>query len=433
MRQQKKQLVATAKKVKYVQPLTPEEIQLLLDFETIEKESRLTQLLKQVALPLSLVAGFLIGAFPDKTANVVKHMPSWTNLPQEALQGIDYLWDIWGDSVGKANILYHIPNIVLYSVGFFGLKKIFDSIDRRTWKDKVLAAQQTLRDAVNNGNLHLQLKKGHSMLFVGKGDFIGTQFVLSHKPHDAITISESKPSYTTIWNKYDEQTLYDDLKDIVIRSGGENAGEYIFFPVEDDQIFLPGPKAYDLAPHQLDILCGNIRTVEKSLRWKPKRIIIIGDKFHRSFVQSEDKTKIIKHSEDNISIEAIAKKYKNVTVLDPSDIVLRKIIAIAQGRKIVFRATVEGIREYKQRFYQRLTLLGYKQNTRKKGVLTIGYDLFEDQTEQQTLSRTVDDYFPVVLSKAVRDALVRNGYKQSEFLYVPELVLKTLNKTAEEQ
>ena len=68
-----------------------------------------------------------------------------------------------------------------------------------------------------------------------------------------------------------------------------------------------------------------------------------------------------------------------------------------------------------------------------KGILTIGYDIFEDQTEQQTLSRKIDDYIPVVLSKNVKDALIRNGYKKTQFLYVPELVLNTLSAVAKEQ
>ncbi len=433
MRYPKKRLIAVAEKFAKNHGITPDEIDLLLEFRKVDKETRWAKFLKQVALPLSLVFGFIIGAFPEYVADLVNHMPSWTNLPQQVMEGADYLWDMIGDPVRKPNILYHIPNIVLYSFGIFGLKKILDSIDRRTWLDKVLTAQNNLRDAITNGSITVKLKNGHSLLFVGNGDFIGMQFVLNHTPDDAITISQSKPTYTNIWNSYNEQTLFDDLKDVILRSGGDTAGEYIFFPVKDDQIFLPGEKSYDLAPHRLDILCGNIRTIEKSLHWKNKRIIIIGDKFHRSFVQSEDKTKVIKNSEDNISLEAIAKKYKNVTVLDPSDIVLQRIIEIADGRKIVFRATLDGLTEYKQRFYTRLELLGYKQNKRKPGVLTIGYDLFEDQTEQQTLSRKVDDYFPVVLSKSVRDALIRNGYKKTEFLYVPDLVLKSLSRTAAEQ
>lgn len=433
MRYPKKQLITVAKKISAHHPITPQEIHLLLNFEKSDDNSKITRSIKQIALPLSLLLGFLIGAFPDKTTAIINHLPAWTNLPGPVSQGIDYLWDMLGDPVGKTNIVYHIPNIVLYAFGIFGIKKVIDSIDRKTWLDKVLAAKQTLQQDIADGEIRLRLESGHSLLFIGSGDFIAMQFVLNHAPEAAVTIAENKPSYTNIWNSYQEQTLYDDLREVIIRSDGEHAGEYIFFPVKDDQIFLPGEKAYDVAPHVLDIFCQNIRVIEKDLKWKPRRIIIIGDKLHRSFVQSENKNRVIPNSGESISLEGIAKKYKNIVILDPSDIVLKKIITIADGRTIVFRATKEGLTEYKNRFYTRLEQLGYKQDKRKKGILTIGYDLFEDQTEQQTLSRSIDDYFPVVLSKNVRDALIRNGYKQSEFLYVPDLVLAKVSKTAEEQ
>ena len=92
----------------------------------------------------------------------------------------------------------------------------------------------------------------------------------------------------------------------------------------------------------------------------------------------------------------------------------------------------QGMKEYKERFYKRLKGAGYKM-TKRKGILTIGYDLFEDQTEQQTLSRKINEYYPVVLSKNVHDALIRNGYDKSEFIYVPDLVIAALQQTASEQ
>jgi hypothetical protein len=296
-----------------------------------------------------------------------------------------------------------------------------------------LAAKSTLSENIKNGTIYASLKKGHSVLFVGKGDFIGMQFVLTHKDEMAITISEKKPLYSTIWNFYDATTTFEDLKEVLVRSGSENAGEYIFFPVKDDQIFLPDLDAYDLSPHKLDILCQNIRKIEKENRWKTKRIIIVGDRYHKSFVQSEDKRGVLKDTEDIISLESISQKYRNITLIDPTDVVLKKILDIAKGRKIVFRATREGITEYKTRFYDRIEKLGYKHSATKKGILTIGHDLSEDLTEQQTLTRKIDDYYPVVLSKNVRDALIRNGYKDHEFLYVPQLVLETLSESASRQ
>jgi hypothetical protein len=310
---------------------------------------------------------------------------------------------------------------------------LFDTLNRRTWLDTVLAAQKKLKTGITSGNLNLDLAKGHSVLFVGRGDFIGMQFVLDHPAEAAVTISEIKPSYTDIWNSYDIVTGFENLKTVISRVADKDTGEYIFFPVKDDQIFLPSPTAYDLPPHKLDILCQDIRNIEKELRWKAKQIIIIGDKYHHSFVRSEDKKRVIKGSADIISLETIAKRYPRITLIDPTDIVLKKIIEIARGRKIAFRATREGMKEYKKRFYSRMGDLGFKTKKKKPGILTIGYDLFEDQTEQQTLSRRVDDYLPVVLSKHVYDALIRNGYKKEEFLYVPELVLTHLKSEAAQQ
>ncbi len=433
MKYKKRQLVSVAKKVDTQQHLTPAEINFLLDFQKVDKDNTALRILKRIAVPASLIFGFFFSAFPGYFDHLVKTLPSWTNLTPPVLMGVDWIWDIIGDPVGKENIIYHLPNIVLYSFGIVGAKKLIDAIDHRTWLDKVLASQTKLAERIQNGQTNYQMLDGSSLLFVGKGDFIGTQFVLNHTENETITVSQVKPTYTKFWNFYDVETLYEDLKNVIIRSSGKNVGEYIFFPVKDDQIFLPNEKAYDLSPHKLDILCQNIRIIEKEMGWKNKRIIVIGDKFHKSFVQSEDQQRVIEKSEDIISLESISKKYTNVTLLDPTDIVLKKILEIAQGRKIVFRATKEGLREYKARFYERLESLGYTPENKNQGVLTIGYDLFEDQTEQQTLSRKIDDYYPVVLSKNVHDALIRNGYKKEEFLYVPDLVLDTLTHAAAQQ
>jgi hypothetical protein len=433
MKYNKKRLITIAKKIERKDKISPKEIDYLLSFEKKTDDASTSSLIKKIAVPLSLAFGFFFTVFPDTFAGVAKSMPDWTNLSPQYLSGVDYLWDIIGEPVGKANILYHIPNIILYSFGVLGIKKLFDALDKKSWLDKVLASRLELQQNIASGTLHLTLQKGCSLLFVGKGDFIGMQLVHNQDPELTVTISEQEPTYTNIWNYYSSDTFYDDLKNVIENSSGQTAGEYIFFPVKDDQIFLPGPTAYDLSPHKLDILCQDIRNIEKEKKWRSKRIIIVGDRYHMSKVVSEDKEKRVKKSEDIISLESIAQKYSKVTLIDPTDIVIQKIIDIAQGRKIVFRATQEGIKEYKKRFYDRLEALGYKEKKNKKGILTIGYDLFEDQTEQQVLSRKIDDYYAVVLSKNIHDALIRNGYKKSDFLYVPELVLEVTAQKANQQ
>lgn len=429
----KKTIVATAHKVVRNNEITPDEISSLLAFQKPDESSTLLTWLRRLAIPCSLLVGALFAIYPEMAAQLARQLPSWSNLTPRVLLGINYLWDLIGEPVEQQNILYHLPNIIFYSFGIVGLKSLIDKIENRTWLEKVLFAQTTLLKNIQQGSLSLKMQKGHSLVFVGKGDYIGMQFVLNHNPNTAVTVSQAKPIYTNIWNYYDTSTSFDDLRDVLKRCDGGNVGEYIFFPVKDNSIFLPGENDYDLSPHKLDIICTNIRNAEKEIQTTPKRIVIIGDRYHKSAVYSEDETTVIEMSEDIITLQSISDRYENVTLLDPSDIVINKIIEIGQGRKIVFRATKDGIKEYKERFYERLASLGYKYNPKVKGILTIGYDIFEDQTEQQTLSRKIDDYIPVVLSKNVKDALIRNGYKKTQFLYVPELVLNTLSAVAKEQ
>jgi hypothetical protein len=335
MKYNKKKLIAISQKVEKKTPLTPEEITYLLEFEKTDKNNKLVSWLKKMAVPASLGFGFLFTAFPQDFEKFIKTLPPWTNFSPTVLTGVDYLWDLIGDPVRQANILYHVPNIVLYSFGIIGVKKLIDAIDHRTWLDKVLQSQHIIQENINDGLIQLSMQNGHSLLFVGKGDFIGMQFALNHKKNETVTISENKPHYTQFWNYYDIETLYEDLKNVIIRSDGKTTGEYIFFPVKDDQIFLPGEKSYDLSPHKLDILCQNIRIIEKESGWTEKRIIIIGDKFHKSFVHSEDQENIIEKSEDTISLDSISQKYTSVDLIEPTEIVLERIVNIGVGRKIV--------------------------------------------------------------------------------------------------
>ncbi len=122
MRYNKHRLIAIAKLIDQKKPLSPDEITYLLHFEKLSKDNKITKVLKRLAVPLSLAFGFLFTAFPKEFQNIIQHMPPWTNFSPPLLTGVDYLWDLIGEPVRKANILYHVPNIILYSFGIFGNK-----------------------------------------------------------------------------------------------------------------------------------------------------------------------------------------------------------------------------------------------------------------------------------------------------------------------
>lgn len=429
----RKKLLAIAKQVKHDGRMSPDEINYLLNFKHIEEDSKLHSFIQSYAFPIAIFVGALMAMYTQRFDSFFQKFPPWTFLSPDLQTGFDYVWSIIGSPVEKANFFYHVPNIIMYGVGFISIKGIIDAIHKRDWLDVVTSAQEQLKKKIDEGTLNYDLKTGHSILFVGKGDFIAQQFTEDHEPQECITLAEIKQPYTDIWQQYKTESHEENLNKALKYAEAERAGEYIFFPVQDIHIFLPSPTAYDMPPHRIDLHCQYIRRMEQRNKWDRNPIFIVGDRYHKSVVQTEDKTKVLDGSEDVISIESISKRYSDVKVIDPTDIVLKHILKMAKDRKIVFRATVDGINEYKKRFYSRLEKLGYGKNPKEKGVFIVGYDIYEDQIEQQKLCGKLDDYYPVVLSKNVYDALISNGHKDEELIYVPDLVIDELKTFSQKQ
>lgn len=426
------ELVSIAKKVLSDNRVSPREIHLLCSFQQTGEIPTYLKVLSTVALPLSILTGALFAMYPDYFDVLFQQLPWWTNLSPEFLAGFDYMWTIIGEPVGKPNLFFHLQNIVLYSFGILGIKSIIYSIHYKSWINLVLEGQMTVKQKLDQGTLEYSLQPGFSIVFIGKGDFIGMQFVLNHPKNQTLTLSKNSVKYTNVWNKYQNDDHFDNFNTIMERSYAKEAGEYILFPVQDDQIFLPSETAYDIPPYQLDLLCQDIRMIEIEHGWEHKPIIIVGDRFHHSDVRSEDDSSSIEESEEHISLEQIAQRHKKIVIVDPTDLVLQKIIQEAGNKKIVFRGTPEGLAEYKSRFYSRLQDLGYKQPKNPEGTFIIGYDLYEDQIEQQSLCSKLDNYYPIVLSKTTYDSLTRNKIPKSRYLYVPDLVLSELKRLAKD-
>lgn len=161
----------------------------------------------------------------------------------------------------------------MYSFGILGIKSIIDSIHYRSWLNTVLEGQGVLKQQLEQGTVAYHLKPGFSVLFVGKGDFIGMQFVLRHSSNTTFILSERKQKYTNVWNKYVNDDHYSNLNTIMTRSYLQSAGEYILFPVKDDQIFLPSQSAYDIPPYQIDLLYQDIRSIEQKTSGRQSRLL----------------------------------------------------------------------------------------------------------------------------------------------------------------
>lgn len=423
-----KELLAIAAKVKLNQPVTPNEIETIINFEYKDKQTRLQKFLTRIALPGSILLGMSMASFPAFYSNLVLKMPSWTNMSDQLLAAVDYVWSIIGKPVKQKNILYHIPNVILYSFGVVGVKKIFEYLRKKSWLDKVNEAKITLMKSIDTGRVNYNLRDGHSILFIGNGDFIGHQFYLNNDKENVILLASQKPNYTPHWLQYDPQLTFNSLQQTLDLADAYNCGEYILFPVTDTEIFLPGPRKYDLSPEKVEVMIQSIRDIERIKGWPAKRIIIVGDKEQTSCVQTESFTGVVDGTSDFVSLESIAKRFEKIIILDATDLIIQFLLEKYPGRRILFRGSIDGSAEYKQRFYERLKDNGYDDNPENAYSLVIGYDLFEEQIERESIATSLQEYLPVVLSREVFDALTRNGYATDEFIYVPELILSKLQE-----
>ncbi len=216
-------LRAVADCVLHQKRLRPEDIEYLSGFSMDTTEPALVRFLNASALPLSVTIGALFAMYPEVFDAAFAQLPSWTNLSDRLLAGLDYVWNIVGEPVGKHNILFHIPNFALYSFGIIGIKMLVDTLRHKGWLDIVLRAQEQLRVQLADGTLFYQLSNGHTLLFVGKGDYIGAQFSISLNPADTITLSEHKPAYTSVWSRFRVGNPYADLTAALDRGQAETA------------------------------------------------------------------------------------------------------------------------------------------------------------------------------------------------------------------
>lgn len=426
-----KELLLIAERIKKKESVLPSDAEKICSFKLSDKQNKVTGFLLKIALPASIALGMSQAAFPQFYTGLVAKLPAWTNMSNNLMNAVDYVWAIIGKPVKQNNIIYHVPNIFLYSFGVIGVKKLFEFVRRKSWLDKVTEAKDILEKQMDKGIFNYELKPHHSLLFVGRGDFIGEQFSIRSNIDDAITLASIKPVYTNHWVKYDTSNSFTLLEKALIHGDAQSCGEYILFPVRDTELFLPGEREYDIAPEKVEVLIHTIRDIEKVNNWDPKRIIIVGDRKQITCVRTETKKSVVENSTEDISLISIDKDIRKVTIVDSTDLVMKEILRRYPDRKIYLRTSLDGSTQYKKRFFDRLDELGYNDDAESKLSVVIGYDISEEQVERETFRSKLQEYLPVILSKDTHDAILRKGYTKEQFIYVPDLVLAELKKIAD--
>ncbi len=393
-----------------------------------QETSQTGKIMLKVAAAISLFFASVLVIFPEVGEMLIDFLPGFFLLPERLATALDYVWGLVGKPVGKRHLMYHIPNIIIYAFGVAGVRQLWRRINKNNWKDLVEDSQEKLRKIIAEGAGRFAYAPGFSLMFVGEGDQIGKSLVLDDPIIGATICSRCQP-YTDLWGKYETSEGEEGFVRVLDQFNAEDAGEYVLFPVQDENLFLPGEFEYDIPPHRVDIAVRRIREYETGKKWDPKRIIIIGDKEQKSRFSTASSDGRLDALHDDISLQTVAESYENILVFDPTDATLLKIIEIADGREILFRASDQGIEKYSQRFFARLALLGYEPSSSES--LTVGYDISDLETEHQVVSQKKSAYLPVILSRDVFDGLLNTHLQNDAYIFVPRLVKQELQKLVE--
>lgn len=383
----------------------------------------------RVAAWISLFFASVLVIFPEVGEKLIEILPGFFLLPERLAKALDYLWGLVGKPVKKQHLMYHLPNIIIYAFGVAGVRLLWRKLHKNNWKDQVEDARKTLEASIAEGTGRFTFAPGFSLLFVGDGDRIAKSLVLDDLTIGP-TIATKHPRYSPLWGRFSAGDGEEGFEQVLEQFNAQEAGEYVLFPVVDEHLFLPGPDEFDTPPHRVEIAVRRIREFETSQGWQPKRILIVGDREQESRFVTASESGVVETEDDKVTLLTIAQTYRNVTLVDPTDVTLKRIIEVADGRQILFRASTRGAEKYRTTFYHRLGLLGYSPT--RQGSLTVGYDVSDLETEHQIVAKGQTDYLPVILSREVFDLLSDKYLSQGQFIFVPRLIKRELQKLVAE-
>ena len=386
---------------------------------------------------IAVVVGLLFAAYPEIPSAIREATPG-LRLNTRLHDAFNYLHGIHFGEVAEQHLIDHVPDLgfdlallaPLYGLLVWGFVHF-------GWRRRLLSLRGVARELVENGRLparapvtlRWKMRSGYTALMVGDGDPLADEFVRSRGPDEVLLLASRRQDVSDIWVRVGDDADLDDLKGAFELASFDRCGRLILMPVQEQHAVFPPADAYDIAPERLEDLLCNIRTLEGRLEAPstggPRRIpiIVVGDREQATVIDSFDD---VSHGafpgmSATITLETIAAKLgESLIVIDPTDVVLRRVMQLANGARIDFRGTEESRAMYEDQFRRRLKELGYRV-TDPGRVFHMGYNITDDPTVADSMNSAA-----VILTASARDALLHKGYPRDRILYVPELVVREI-------
>lgn len=411
--------------IKKGQGLNPKDLRKFMDLKTVSTISKLDKF-----IPVFLFLSYL--TFLTIKNYYGEKLGDWGTVPLALHAFLQSIHDVSGKTAEAATWQAHmIPFLFEASIAWGLLKTLPDWITVKSRSARVLETQNLLREQLKDGKVAYKMARNHTAAFVGNGDKLATR-LQEVKPMDEVMQYANMPLDKEVWQYIKPDATEKELFQILDRGNLISAGEILIMPVKSSDMFLPGIDGHDMMLDEVEGIINMVDDYCESKKVAKKRIIIIGNKYMPQVYHSRQGAR--KYEESKVTLEDLVNRIKSLRagadliVDDPTQLVMKKIVDLAQGRSIEFYATQAGDKRYGEQFYDLLdNKLKYKPSVKKK--VRVLYDIIDTPTEVRA---TPEGDIAVILDHWRKESMIKKGITEENIIVVPDLVLTHLSQRVEE-
>jgi hypothetical protein len=415
-----KELDQALKNIREEKGLNPATVNRFLSIETSEV-SRLSKLDKVV--PLVLMAGY-VATF------------AWTRLNPESLpiqmppaldQALQAIHNLTTNAARSPTVGEHLPFLLLEAAGIWGATKTIPNwLKARGKSQRIKEAQQTVKEEIDEGRFRFGMAEGHTAAFVGFGDPLADSLQQNKKSDEVMLYSHVKIN-NRVWQLLAKNGQQEEIYRVLDRGDFGKAGEVLLLPVKNEDMFLPDKTGHDMTIDEVAAMIDVVDAYCKSRSLSKKRIIIVGSKsMEESYVRRSNKEKT-QESQKTLGglVDEINQQRKDgkVEIIDPTEIVMKKIISLASGRNIEFVSTKESDQRYGERFMNLLTTMEYRPKE-NNNVVRVLYNI----SDIPTATKAGQGDIAVILDPSKEQVLEAKGLPKQNIIIVPDITLQTLSR-----
>lgn len=360
-------------------------------------------------------------------------------LPAGVHEAFQAIHNLSSNAAASASLREHFPYLILELGGIVGGGPLREAMLK--WRKNVksgLKVRTALEGKVAKGEVNLNMPESHSALFSGNGDSYVSWLQKELGIGDMVTYTTNPSGDASLTKQgYELSSTEDTLEAALERGDFVKAGEVGFFPVIEEDQFLPDPDedngSFDTTLSDMDVMIAkmenflkNKKTIDtEELIEKKKLIIVSSKKQTETKLHGREKEPSTRTLEDLQADQNEKSKYFDVEIVDPTELVFDALMPLLGGKIPDFIALAKSADRYTDRFYAEYDARVKKDNSQNSGMRVTTSEevrVFYNISDVATIAQARKDDIAIVSSERHKQVLLDEGVDPDRIIVVSKLV-----------